>query len=188
MSYCPTQWFHKASSCRRANRNVSSPSFHDVAYSFNAALDVHIAVEDVAQNLVVHCHSGIRVRDTVVRPRLLLTVEGQTSSLQRPGRCGCGCRCCCCCCCCCGGCGCLAGAARCAECFHCIVLSFFLFFLFFPISPPLLFGKAPGLFDPVVVASLFGCPSGCSPDSSTPSRRPHVWSAVHTDPPCVFPP
>ena len=39
MSYCPTQWFHKASSCRRANRNVSSPSFHDVAYSFNAALD-----------------------------------------------------------------------------------------------------------------------------------------------------
>ena len=28
---------------------------------------------------------------------------------------------------------------------------------------------------------LFGCPSGCSPDSSTASRRSHVWSAVHTD-------
>ena len=52
---------------------------------------------------------------------------------------------------------CLVGAARCAECSHCTVLSFFLLFLFFSISPPLcLFGKAAGLFDPVIVASLFG--------------------------------
>ena len=83
---------------------------------------------------------------------------------------------------------CLASAARCAECFHCTVLSFFLFLLFFSISPPLPLRQDSGLFDPVIIASLFGCPSGCSPDSPTPSRRPHVWSAVHTDAPCVFPP
>ena len=51
-----------------------------------------------------------------------------------------------------------------------------------------LFGEARGPFDPIVIPSLFGCYSGCSPDSSTASRRPHVWSAVHTDPPCVLPP
>ena len=67
------------------------------------------------------------------------------------------------------------------------VLSFSSFFSS-PLFTLCLFGKTLGLFDPFTVASLFGCPSGCSPDSSTPSRRPHVWSAVHTDPPCVFPP
>ena len=35
-------------------------------------LNIHITVEDVAQNLVVHCHSGVRVRSAVLRPRLLL--------------------------------------------------------------------------------------------------------------------
>ena len=86
------------------------------------------------------------------------------------------CRCCCgcCCCTCCSGC-CVCVARQVQNCrvgsLHCLFC---------------LFGKAPGLFDPVIVASLFGCPFGCSPDSSTPSRRPHVWSAVHTDPPCVF--
>ena len=85
---------------------------------------------------------------------------------------------------------CLESAARCAECFHCTVCSVFLFFLFFRISPPLLLRQKSLslLFDPVIIASLFGCPYGCSPDSSTSSRRPHVWSVVHTDPPCVFPP
>ena len=29
---------------------------------------------------------------------------------------------------------------------------------------------------------------GCSPRSSTVSRRPQAWSAVHADPPCVSPP
>ena len=43
-----------------------------------------------------------------------------------------------------------------------------------------LFGWAPGLFDPVVITSLFGCSSGCSPDSSTPSRRSHVRSPLST--------
>ena len=30
--------------------------------------------------------------------------------------------------------------------------------------------------------------SGCSPQSSTVSRRPQVWSVVDSDPPCVVPP
>ena len=31
-------------------------------------------------------------------------------------------------------------------------------------------------------------PSGCSPHSSTVSRRPQLWSVVDSDPPCVVPP
>ena len=71
-----------------------------------------------------------------------------------------------------------ASALRGVECFHCMVLSVCFFFL----SPFLLlclFGQALGPFGPVVIASLFGCSSGCSPRSSTASRRPQVWSAVH---------
>ena len=41
---------------------------------------------------------------------------------------------------------------------------------------------------PVVIMSLFGCSSGCSPSSSTASRRPHVWSVVYMDPPSVSQP
>ena len=56
-----------------------------------------------------------------------------------------------------------------------------------PFLPLCLFGCR-GLHDPTTVSSRFGCSSGCSPDSSTASRRPHVWSTVHSDPPCVSPP
>ena len=72
---------------------------------------------------------------------------------------------------------CLAGAALCAECFHCTVCSVFLFFLF-SLSPPLPFR---------LCGSLRPCRHR-EPDSSTASCRPHVWSIVHTDPPCDSPP
>ena len=59
-----------------------------------------------------------------------------------------------------------------------VLLSPFLLF------PSLCLFGCPGLLNPTSVSSLFGC----SPDSSTVSRRPHVWSGVDTDPPCVSPP
>ena len=68
---------------------------------------------------------------------------------------------------------------KCAECFYCTILSVrFSFFL--TISSPLPL-RLNGSLRPVVIASLFGCPSGCWPRSSTASRRPQVWSAVYTD-------
>ena len=45
-----------------------------------------------------------------------------------------------------------------------------------------------GLSDPLFVAGLFGCLSGCSPDSTPPSGATHVWSVIDSDPPCVLPP
>ena len=45
-----------------------------------------------------------------------------------------------------------------------------------------------GLSDPLFVAGLFGCLSGCSPDSTPPSGGAHVWSVFDSDPPCVLPP
>ena len=45
-----------------------------------------------------------------------------------------------------------------------------------------------GLFNPVIIASLFGRSSGCSPDSAPPSGAAHAGSVVNPDPPCLSPP
>ena len=82
----------------------------------------------------------------------------------------------------------LASGLRRAVCCFLFSPSFLAPISFFPLSPPLPLRQSSGSLRPVIVSSLFGCYSGCSPDSSTPSRRPDVWSAVHTDPPCVSPP
>ena len=96
-------------------------------------------------------------------------------------------RCGCCCCCCWGCCVCeVEDDVQCVAIFS--PRRSLLPCLSSPCLTLCLFGKALGLSDPGIVSSLFGCSSGCSPDSSTASRRPHVWSAVHTDPPRVFPP
>ena len=79
-----------------------------------------------------------------------------------------------------------AGARHCAECFHCTVFFLSLFCLF-SISPMCLFGWTQCLLDPITVASLLGCSSGCSPDSAPSLGAPHVGS-VDWDPPRFSPP
>ena len=49
-------------------------------------------------------------------------------------------------------------------------------FFLLHLSPFCLFGYALGLFDPIVIASLFGCLSGWWPCLSTALRRPRAWS------------
>ena len=85
--------------------------------------------------------------------------------------------CCCCCCCscghCCGCCCCVAWQVQ-----HCVqsvftalfVLSFSSFF--FSISPPLSLRQSSGSLRPYHHHEPVWLPSGCSPDSSTASRRP----------------
>ena len=51
-----------------------------------------------------------------------------------------------------------------------------------------LFDFVLGLSEPVSIASLFGCSSGCSPDSAPSSGAMHVGSILNSDPPCSRPP
>ena len=100
-------------------------------------------------------------------------------SLHSPRCCGCGCGCCCCGCRCC----CWQMQYQVQSCSHCTAWPVF---VSSPFLHRCLFGLTLGFCDPNTVARLFGCPSGCSPDSAPPSGAAHVRSRVFPHPTVVL--
>ena len=86
------------------------------------------------------------------------------------------------CACCCGRCCYCCGCSTCCSEDNVQCVAFFSprrpLFPFLPFSP----------CDPFCLARFPRGSRGCSPHSSTASRRPQVWAVVHTDPPGVSPP